>query len=64
MDSKNSLENKIAFLTGINGGIGKEIARQLLDKNVKIIGLTSHIKKKKNIFVSLSEHKNLIEIYH
>ena len=63
MDSKNSLENKIAFLTGINGGIGKEIARQLLDKNVRIIGLTSHIKKKKNIFLSLSEHKNLIEIY-
>ena len=42
MDLKNSLDNKIAFLTGINGGIGREIARQLLDKNVRIIGLTSN----------------------
>ena len=63
MDLKNNLDNKIAFLTGINGGIGKEIARKLLDNNVRIIGLTSHIKKKKNILFSLEEHKNLVEIY-
>ena len=38
MSYKNNLENKIALITGINGGIGQEIARQLLEKKIKVIG--------------------------
>lgn len=63
MSSKNYLENKIAFITGINGGIGIEIAKQLLKKNVKVIGLTSNEKNKKNIIHNLSSHENLVDIF-
>ena len=63
MDKKNNLENKIALLTGINGGIGQDIARQLLDENVKVIGLTSNNNNKKNVYKNLSNHKNLVDLY-
>ena len=51
------------MLTGINGGIGKEIARQLLDENAKVIGMTSDVKNKKKVRLNLSNHKNLIEVF-
>ena len=63
MSYKNNLENKIALITGINGGIGQEIARQLLEKKIKVIGLTSHKKNKKNIFHNLLNDKNLIDVF-
>jgi uncharacterized protein len=61
--NKNNLANKTAFVSGINGGIGQEIARQLLVQNVKVIGLTSNDKNKKKIFKALSEHKNLVGVF-
>ena len=60
---KNNLENKIALLTGITGGIGESIANKLLENDIKVIGLTSKNKNNhKEIYKKFSNNKNLIAI--
>ena len=55
---KNNLENKIAILTGITGGIGESIANKLFENDIKVIGLTSKNKNNhKEIYKKFSNIK-------
>ena len=60
--NKNFWKNKTVLITGINGFVGGNLAKSIINKGAKVIGITNKLKKNK--FLKYSNVLSMIDFHH